>query len=203
MAELRASIWRSIFTHRSRSLPPRALGAYGRFQYTDHGSLGQRQGTGGAGGGPVPLPAGRSEDRAFSPSDFSKGFFPLHLAALSPTLIESELFGHRRGAFTGALQDRAGWLEVCPADGSVFLDEIGEVSAEIQVKLLRVLQERTFQRLGESDSRRFPGKIIAATNRDLAEEMRAGRFRRGLLLSSLFGSDHDSVPGRAIEGSAG
>jgi transcriptional regulator with GAF, ATPase, and Fis domain len=102
----------------------------------------------------------------------------LHLAALSPTLIESELFGHRRGAYTGALQDRAGWLEVCPADGAVFLDEIGEVSGEIQVKLLRVLQERTFQRLGESETRRFAGKIIAATNRDLAAEMQVGRFRK-------------------------
>jgi DNA-binding NtrC family response regulator len=88
------------------------------------------------------------------------------------------LFGHRRGAFTGALQDRVGWLEVCPEGGAVFLDEIGEVDVSVQVKLLRLLQTRTFHRLGESRPRSFAGKIIAATNRDLVEEMEAGRFRR-------------------------
>src|SRR5262249_14365870 len=96
---------------------------------------------------------------------------------LSPTLIESELFGHRRGAFTGALEDRAGWLEVCERFGTVFLDEVGDVDPAIQVKLLRVLQTRTFQRLGDTKSRTFHGKIIAATNRDLAHEIQAGRFR--------------------------
>jgi transcriptional regulator with GAF, ATPase, and Fis domain len=111
------------------------------------------------------------------PEDAAGAFFPLHLAALSPTLIEAELFGHRRGAFTGALQDRKGWLEVCPPLGTVFLDEIGEVEPAIQVKLLRVLQTRTFQRLGETAPRRFQGKVIAATNRDLATEIDAGRFR--------------------------
>jgi transcriptional regulator with GAF, ATPase, and Fis domain len=109
--------------------------------------------------------------------DFSAAFFPLNLSALSPTLIESELFGHCRGAFTGAVTDRPGWLEVCPPLGTVFLDEIGELDAAIQVKLLRVLQTRTFQRLGETTTRRFEGKIIAATNRNLMEEMHAGRFR--------------------------
>jgi transcriptional regulator with PAS, ATPase and Fis domain len=110
--------------------------------------------------------------------DFAGSFHAVHLAALSPTLIESELFGHKRGSFTGAIADRQGWLELCPELGAVFLDEIGDVDAAIQLKLLRVLQNRTFSRLGETELRQFRGKIIAATNRDLAVEMRAGRFRQ-------------------------
>ncbi len=102
----------------------------------------------------------------------------MNLAALSPTLIESELFGHKRGSFTGAVEDRAGWLEACPTLGTVFLDEIGEIDVSIQIKLLRVLQSRVFNRLGETAERQFRGKIIAATNRHLADEMQAGRFRQ-------------------------
>jgi transcriptional regulator with GAF, ATPase, and Fis domain len=112
--------------------------------------------------------------------DFAGSFHPLNLSALSPTLIESELFGHRKGSFTGAVADRAGWLEVCRPHGTIFLDEIGDVDPAIQVKLLRVLQTRAFQRIGETAPRAFRGKIVAATNRDLAREMRAGRFREDL-----------------------
>jgi transcriptional regulator with PAS, ATPase and Fis domain len=104
-------------------------------------------------------------------------FHPLNLSALSPTLIESELFGHRRGAFTGAVTDRVGWLEVCRPLGAVFLDEIGELEPAIQVKLLRVLQTRTFQRLGETTDRRFQGKLIAATNQNLPAKIENGSFR--------------------------
>jgi DNA-binding NtrC family response regulator/YHS domain-containing protein len=100
-----------------------------------------------------------------------------NLAALSPTLIESELFGHRKGSFTGAIDDHVGFLESCGPHGTVFLDEIGEVDASVQVKLLRVIQSRVMQRIGDTTARRFEGKIIAATNRDLAAEIRAGRFR--------------------------
>ncbi len=113
-------------------------------------------------------------------ADFAGSFHAVNLSAFSPTLIESELFGHRRGSFTGAVADRAGWLEVCPALGTVFLDEIGEVDLAIQVKLLRVLQTREFSRLGDTETRRFQGKLIAATNRDLAAELRQGGFRQDL-----------------------
>ena len=109
--------------------------------------------------------------------DFGESFHPLNLSAMSPTLIESELFGHKRGAFTGASADRAGWLETCTPLGTVFLDELGEIDATIQGKLLRVIQSRSFSRLGESAERVFEGKLIAATNRDLGAEMKAGRFR--------------------------
>lgn len=104
-------------------------------------------------------------------------FLPLAISALSPALVEAELFGHRRGAFTGAVEDRAGWLEVCPAHGCVFLDELGEVEPSVQVKLLRVLQTRRFARVGEHAERIFRGRLVAATNRDLAAEIAGGRFR--------------------------
>jgi transcriptional regulator with GAF, ATPase, and Fis domain len=109
-----------------------------------------------------------------------ESFVAMNLAALSPSLIESELFGHKRGAFTGAIGDRKGWLEACPAAGSVFLDELGEMDLSIQVKLLRVIETRKFSAVGDTALREFQGKLIAATNRDLTLEIRAGRFREDL-----------------------
>ena len=107
-------------------------------------------------------------------------FRSLNISALSPTLIESELFGHTKGSFTGAVEDRTGWLESCPRHGAVFIDELGELDPKIQVKLLRVFEDRTFQRLGETTTRRFQGRIIAATNRDMSEEVLHKRFRSDL-----------------------
>ncbi|PON15702.1 hypothetical protein C2W62_22375 [Candidatus Entotheonella serta] len=110
-------------------------------------------------------------------ANYNTIFQALNLSAMPSTLIESELFGHRRGAFTGATQHRQGWLETCHPLGTIFLDEIGDLDAGIQVKLLRVLQTRTFQALGDTVDRRFHGKLIAATNRDLAQAMAQGEFR--------------------------
>ena len=121
----------------------------------------------------IPFEPGR---RRFT-EDVAGSFYALNLSALSPTLIESELFGHRRGAFTGAVADRTGWLEACPRLGTVFLDEIGDLDPGIQLKLLRVLQTRTFQRTGDTMDLHFHGKIIAATNRDPLAEREPGRFR--------------------------
>src|SRR5260370_39965130 len=112
--------------------------------------------------------------------DESLSFFPINISALSPTLVESELFGHRRGAFTGAIGDRKGWLEACAELGSVFLDELGDLDPAIQVKLLRVIETRTFHPVGETAGKRFRGKLITATNRDLGAAMRAGHFREDL-----------------------
>lgn len=110
----------------------------------------------------------------------SGAFHGVNLSALPPTLIESELFGHARGSFTGAALERKGWFEICRDGHTVFLDEIGELEPELQVKLLRVLQERTFQRIGEYVPRKFDGKVIAATNRNLATELSERRFRPDL-----------------------
>ncbi len=109
--------------------------------------------------------------------DFNDLFTPLQLSAMSQQLIESELFEHKKGAYTGALSDRIGWLEQCSNYGTVFLDEIGEINEEVQVKLLRVLQTRTLQRLGDTNYRQFNGKIIAAINKNLLNAIQDGSFR--------------------------
>ena len=103
----------------------------------------------------------------------------LNCPALSPQLAESELFGHRRGAFTGADADRVGRFELAKG-GAIFLDEITEIDLPLQAKLLRVLQERTFELVGSSETRQADVRVIASTNRDLAAEIAGGRFREDL-----------------------
>jgi len=175
-AQLRAAVWQSIFTwdaaryrraliERMGDIPTLVTGPSGTGKELVARALALSRF--------VPFDARK---RVFA-TDVTASFFPVNLSALSPTLIESELFGHRRGAFTGAVADRTGWLETCGSDGTVFLDEIGELDPGIQVKLLRVLQSRRFQRIGETEERRFEGKLVAATHRDLSEQIAAGRFR--------------------------
>ena len=106
-------------------------------------------------------------------------FVAVSCSALPESLLESELFGHVRGAFTGAVRDRVGRFEEANG-GTLFLDEVGEISPYIQVKLLRVLQEREFERLGETRTRTVDIRVIAATNRDLLERVREGAFREDL-----------------------
>jgi DNA-binding NtrC family response regulator len=106
-------------------------------------------------------------------------FVAVSCAALPETLIESELFGHERGAFTSAIQSRKGRFELANG-GTLFLDEIGELSAAVQVKLLRVLQEREFERVGGTRTLTVDIRLIAASNRDLEQEVKEGRFRQDL-----------------------
>ena len=107
------------------------------------------------------------------------GFVAINCGAFSETLIESELFGYERGAYTGALQGKAGWFETANG-GTLFLDEIGDMPVALQVKLLRVLQEREVVRLGARRPVPIDVRLIAATNIDLSEAVRAGRFREDL-----------------------
>lgn len=113
-------------------------------------------------------------------SNRSKGpFVAVEFAAISPNLLESEMFGHEKGAFTGAVSRRIGCFESAN-HGTIFLDEISEMPLELQVKLLRVLQEREFQRVGSNETVKCDIRIVAATNRDLAAYVREGRFREDL-----------------------
>ena len=108
-----------------------------------------------------------------------KPFIPVHCAALTESLLESELFGHERGAFTGASSTRKGRFELADG-GTIFLDEIGEIPPSVQVKLLRVLQEREFERVGGTRAITVDIRLISASNKDLKTEISAGRFREDL-----------------------
>ncbi len=179
IAELRAETWHSVFTHDLRR--------YRNSVYRHMADIPTLIiGPSGTGKDLVAQAIGYSRYLAFDESKlrfvetFTSQYHTLNVSALSRGVIESELFGHRRGAFTGALEDRQGWLENCGPDGTVFLDEIGELDNELQVKFLRVLQARSFQRLGETKPRQFLGKIVAATHRDLDHGLQAGWFREDL-----------------------
>jgi two-component system response regulator HydG len=106
-------------------------------------------------------------------------FVVVHCAALAESLLESEVFGHERGAFTGAVRRKLGRFELADG-GTIFLDEIGEISPSIQTKLLRILQEKEFQRVGGEETLTVDVRVISATNRDLKSEVERGRFREDL-----------------------
>ncbi|MBE0575524.1 MAG: sigma-54-dependent Fis family transcriptional regulator [Desulfuromonadales bacterium] len=109
----------------------------------------------------------------------AKPFVTVDCASIPDTLLESELFGHVKGSFTGAHRERAGYFEAAD-DGTVFLDEIGEIPQVLQKKLLRILQEKTFTRVGETRQRSTEARIVAATNRNLEQEVKGGGFREDL-----------------------
>ncbi len=137
----------------------------------------------GTGKGAAALAIGRScfipydsSKKAFS-ENFIDAFTEINLSEFSENLIESELFGHKKGSFTGAINDHEGVFSKCSKHGAIFLDEIGDISEQIQIKLLRVLQNRHYLPVGGKQPLRFGGRIIAATNQELTEKRRTGAFR--------------------------
>lgn len=175
-AELRAAVWNALFTRkpdRRRTL---------RYRHMRDVSV-LVTGESGTGKELVARAVALSQYLPFDPgsatfaADPESCFYALNASTLAPTVIEAELFGHSRGAFTGADCERAGWFETCGRWGTIFLDELGDLEPSVQLKLLRVIENRTFQRMGETEERRFEGKIVAATNRDLHADIEAGRFR--------------------------
>ncbi len=176
MQKLRHDLWNNIFTH--------DIDLYRRYLWNrmeDFSTL--ILGETGSGKGSAATAIGHSTYIPFDlrkqrfTESFTKSFVSINLSQFPETLIESELFGHKKGAFTGAVQDHKGVFERCTRHGVILLDEIGEIAAPVQVKLLQVLQDRVFYPVGSRKTERFQGRVIAATNRPLEELRRGDRFR--------------------------
>ncbi len=176
MRRFREALWNTIVTT-DLGLYERAL--LGRMEDFSTLLLGET----GVGKGAAAVAIGRSGFIPYDPAkerfavSFNRSFVSLNLSEFSETLLESELFGHEKGAFTGAITAHEGALARTSEYGAVFLDEIGDVSSSVQIKLLRVLQERTFSPVGGHTKKRFLGRVIAATHRPLAELRQSGKFR--------------------------
>jgi transcriptional regulator with AAA-type ATPase domain len=176
MRRLRESLWNNVFTHDMRGYD---AALWNRMEDFSTLLLGET----GTGKGQAAAAIGRSEFIPYLPAErrfaanFTETFIAINLSQFPETLIESELFGHRKGAFTGAIDHHQGVFERCSAHGALFLDEIGEVAIPVQIKLLQVLQERTFTQIGGRDKKRFSGRVIAATNQPLDRLRAEKRFR--------------------------
>jgi sigma-54 specific flagellar transcriptional regulator A len=176
MKRLRHALWNSVFTADVRTYSDCL---WERMEDFSTLLLGET----GTGKGSAAAAVGRSGLIPFDPhngrfaASFTETFIATNLSQFPESLIESELFGHRKGAFTGAIDHHKGVLERCSAHGSLFLDEIGDVSAQVQIKLLNVLQDRNFSPVGGHQMLRFRGRVIAASNRSLETLRRDGRFR--------------------------
>src|SRR3989441_4420833 len=185
MRRLREALWNNVFTHDMRGYEAALWERMEDFSTLLLGETGTGKGQAAAAigrSGFIPYLVG---ERRFA-ANFAETFIAINLSQFPETLIESELFGHRKGAFTGAIDHHEGVFGRCSVHGALFLDEIGEVSIPVQIKLLQVLQERTFTALGGRDNKRFSGRVIAATNRPLDALRRGGRLPGHLFFPLCF-----------------
>ena len=176
MRRLRHALWNNVFTHDMRGFDASLWSRMEDFSTLILGETGTGKGAAAAAIGRSAFIPYIPNERRFA-ANFADTFISINLSQFPEQLIESELFGHRKGAFTGAIENHEGVFGRCSPHGALFLDEIGEVSVPVQIKLLQVLQERSFTPLGGHDKRRFSGRVIAATNRRLGELRRDGGFR--------------------------
>ncbi len=176
MRTLRHALWNNVFTSDVRRYARHLLERMDDFSLLLLGETGTGKGAAAAAIGRAGFIPYESNKRRFATS-FASTFHAFNLSEFPESLIESELFGHRKGAFTGAIEQHDGMLAQCGRYGALLLDEIGDVSVPVQIKLLNVLQARRYARVGEHVPQRFEGRVIAATNRDLNALMREGRFR--------------------------
>jgi DNA-binding NtrC family response regulator len=176
MKQLRRHLWNNVFTHDIRLYEQYLWNRMENFSTMLLGDTGTGKGAAAAAIGRSGFIPFDTQKNAFAES-FTRSFTALNLSQFSEGLLESELFGHRKGAFTGAVEAHEGVFARCSPYGAIFLDEIGDVSIPVQIKLLSVLQERTFSPVGSHDRLQFRGRVIAATNKSL-DALRAGsQFR--------------------------
>lgn len=179
MKTLRKHLWDCVFTHDIRWFESRFWNRMEDFSLLLLGETG-------TGKGAAAAAIGRSGFIPFDPvrncftESFTRNFVAINLSQFSEGVLESELFGHKKGAFTGAVDNHEGLFSRCAPHGVIFLDEIGDISAPVQIKLLQVLQERIFFPVGSHEAKRFSGRIIAATNRSLNDLCSTGKFRDDL-----------------------
>ncbi len=176
MKNLRLALWNNVFTYDIQAYDEALWDRMEDFATILEGETGTGKGTAAAA-------VGRSAFIPFDPNknqfvkNFTETFIAINLSQFPESLIESELFGHRKGAFTGAVDNHKGLFERCSKHGALFLDEIGDINMATQIKLLQVIQERFFEPVGSHTQKRFAGRVIAATNRPIIEIRRQGKFR--------------------------
>ncbi len=179
MRDLRRHLWDCVFTHDMSWFETQLWNRMEDFSILLLGETGTGKGSAAAAigrSGFIPF----DRDKNCFAESFTRNFVAINLSQYSEGVLESELFGHRKGAFTGAVENHEGLFSRCAPHGVIFLDEIGDVAVPVQIKLLQVLQERIFFPVGSHEARRFTGRIIAATNRSLDALRKKGGFRDDL-----------------------